>query len=200
MLYSSKSFVLALLFYEGMICMKIKTMVLCAVFAALLCVLCVITIPIGPVPITLATFGIMLCAAVLGWKRSAVSVLVYILLGAVGLPVFSGFKGGFTVLLGPTGGYIWSYIPMALVISLIIRSLPEKPLPAMLKIFAACLAGILICYALGTVQFMFVQKTSFAESLGLCVIPFIPFDALKAAAAAYLGYVVRGALKKANLI
>ncbi|MCD8181655.1 MAG: biotin transporter BioY [Firmicutes bacterium] len=180
--------------------MKTKSMTLCAVFAAVMCVFCVITIPIGPVPVTLGVFAVLLTAVILGPKLGAISVLVYILLGAVGLPVFSGFKGGFQILLGPTGGYIWSYILMALLIGFLTITLPDNKWLAMLKIFTACLAGIIVCYALGTVQFMLVQKTGLTESLGLCVIPFIPFDIGKAAAASYLGFTVKNALVKSNFI
>ncbi len=179
--------------------MKTKNITLCALFTAVMCVLCVITIPIGPVPVTLGTLGIMLTAVILGHKRGTVSVLVYILLGAVGLPVFSGFKGGFQVLIGPTGGYIWSYIIMAFLIGFAARTLPKNKWTAMLKIFVACIAGIAVCYALGTVQFMLVQKTSLTQSLMLCVVPFIPFDAVKAVIAVYLGYTVRKTLEKAGL-
>ena len=96
--------------------MKVKTMVICAIFAAILCVFSVLTIPIGPVPISMGILGVMLTAIILGPKKGTIAVIVYILLGAVGLPIFSGFKGGFQVLLGPTGGYIWSYIIVALFI------------------------------------------------------------------------------------
>ncbi len=179
--------------------MRTRNITLCALFTAVMCVLCVITIPIGPVPITLGTLGIMLTAVILGHKRGTASVLAYILLGAVGLPVFSGFKGGFQVLIGPTGGYIWSYIIMAFLIGFASRTLPKNKWTAMLKIFIACIAGIAVCYALGTVQFMFVQKTNLTQSLMMCVAPFIPFDAVKAVVAVYLGYTVRKALEKAGL-
>lgn len=180
--------------------MKTKTMVICALFAAILCLCSMVTIPIGPVPITLGLFGIMLAATVLGWKEGTVSVLVFILLGAVGLPVFSGLKGGFQVLVGPTGGYIWSYIPVALFIGFFAAREYENKWFTMLRIFLVCIVGVVICYALGTVQFMLVQKVSLMKALSLCVIPFIPFDIGKALVCAYIGYAVRKALKKASLL
>lgn len=180
--------------------MKTKTIVLCALFAALMCVFSVITIPTGIVPITLGTFGIMLTAVILGAKKGAVSVAVFILLGAVGLPVFSGFKGGVQVLFGPTGGYIWSYIFMAVIIGLFASKLPERKWLAVVKLFLGCLAGIVVCYALGTAQFMAVQKMGLVKSLSACVIPFIPFDILKAAVASYVGFTVRKALIRAGFI
>lgn len=178
--------------------MKTKNVVLCALFAAILAVLAVMTVPIGPVPVTLGVLGVMLAAVILGPKKGTVSVLVYILLGAVGLPVFSGFKGGFGVLLGPTGGYVWSYIIMALFIGALTKKLPENKWLARFQIFAVCLGGVVICYAAGTVQFMAVSKTDLAKSLALCVIPFIPFDIAKAAVTAFVGLKLSEILKKAG--
>lgn len=174
--------------------MKTKTIVLCAIFAAVMCVFSVITIPTGIVPITMGFFGIMLTAVILGMKKGVISVVVFILLGAVGLPVFSGFKGGVQVLFGPTGGYIWGYIPMTAIIGLLASKLPENKWRAVLKMFLSCIAGIVICYALGTVQFMAVQEMGLVKSLAACVIPFIPFDLAKAALASYVGYTARNAL------
>lgn len=173
-------------------------MVLCAVFAAILSVLAVITIPIGPVPVTLAFLGVMLAGAVLGPKLGSISVFVYLLLGCVGLPVFSGFKGGFQVLLGPTGGYAWSYIIMAFIIGLLTKKLPQNKRLAVIKIFIACVAGIIAGYTAGTIQFMAVAKTDLAASLAMCVLPFIPFDIAKAAAAAFLSCKISETIKKSS--
>lgn len=180
--------------------MKTKTIVLCAIFAALMCVFSVITIPTGIIPVTLGLFGIMLTAVILGAKKGTISVAVFILLGVVGFPVFSGFKGGVQVLFGPTGGYIWGYIPMAIVIGLFASGLSERKWKAVLKLFLGCIAGTLVCYALGTVQFMALQKMGLVKSLSACVIPFIPFDLVKAALASYVGYTVRKALSRAGFI
>lgn len=180
--------------------MKTKTIVLCAIFAAILCIFSVMTIPIGIVPISMGIFGVMLTSIILGAKKGTISVIVYILLGAVGLPVFSGFKGGFQVLLGPTGGYVWSYILVALLIGLLTSKLPQNKWLAMLKTFIVCLIGIFLCYAAGTAQFMLVQKTDLIKSLTACVFPFIPFDIIKALIATYLGCTISKALKKAGLI
>ncbi len=180
--------------------MKTKSMILCAVFAAVMCVFSVITIPIGPVPITLGFFGVMLIGIVLGPKLGAISVAVYLLIGAVGLPVFSGFGAGFGVLLGPTGGYAWSYIIMAVIIGAATKKLPDKKIWAAIKIFAACLAAILVGYTAGTIQFMAVVKSNLSRALALCVVPFVPFDIAKAAAAVYVGMVVRTALVKAKIL
>ncbi len=176
--------------------MKTKSMVLCAVFSAILCIFCVLTVPIGTVPVSMATFAIMLTAIILGPKKGSISVIIYILLGSVGLPVFSGFKGGFQVLVGPTGGYIWSYIFMVLLIG----SVTKKYANSRIIIFISCVASIIICYIFGTVQFALVQGTSFVSALSVCVLPFIPFDILKAILAVFLGSAVKTRLIKARLI
>ena len=90
-------------------------MTLCALFAAVICVLSPISIQIGPIPVSLGLLGVLLAASVLGPVRGVTAVLVFILAGACGLPVFSGGRGGFSVLIGPTGGYIWGYLPAAVI-------------------------------------------------------------------------------------
>ena len=179
--------------------MKTKTMILCAIFAAILCVFSVMTIPIGPVPISMGLFGIMIAAGILGLKRGTIAVAVFILIGAVGVPVFTGFRGGIAPLAGPTGGYIWGYVPMTALIGLLTLKTPQSKWLTMLRYFLAFLAGAALCYAMGTVQFMLVQDTDFAAALGICVIPFIPFDIAKALAASYISYAVRRALTKAGI-
>ena len=180
--------------------MKTKTMIVCALMAAVMCVCSVITVPIGPVPVTLGLFGVMIAAVILGGGKAAVATAVFILLGAVGLPVFSGFKGGFAVLVGPTGGYIWSYIPVALIIGFFaVKSFKNKWV-TLAVIFGACLTGIAVCYTLGTIQFMAVTGNDLPKSLGLCVLPFISFDVAKAVIATVAGSAVRKALLKAGLI
>ena len=97
---------------------KIYTLTRCSLLSALLCVTSPFIIPFGAVPFTLAIMMIMLISNILSVKESLISVLVYIFLGTVGIPVFSGFQGGVSVITGPTGGFILSYIPMAIVVSL----------------------------------------------------------------------------------
>lgn len=180
--------------------MKTKTTVLCAVFAAVMCVFSVISVNIGPVPLTLALFGVMLISVILGTVKGIIAIAVYLLLGAVGLPVFAGFSGGIQCLAGPTGGYLWSYLFMALIIGLITKNLPAGRFISVLKIFIACVIAIAVCYALGTIQFMAVNKMDLAASLTYCVIPFIIPDLIKAVFASYIGYETRRALLRANLL
>lgn len=162
----------------------------CAVFSAMLCIVLPFSIPIGEIPVTLAMFMVILTASVLEPIPSLVSIVLYLALGGVGLPVFSGGKGGFAVFLGPTGGYLWGYLPMVLVISLLIHVIRKKASSSGIRIFCsffAALLGIAICYLIGTMQFCLLTDSDPSYAATLCVYPFIPFDLVKAAAAVYLG-------------
>ena len=159
-----------------------RDVVFCALFTALIAVFSQLALPIGPVPVSLATFGVMLCGLMLGWKRGALSVAVYILLGLAGAPVFAGLQGGAGRLLGPTGGYIVGYMPCAILSALRIRSIRNQ-------FFSSCAALILgtaACYALGTAWFMLQSGRALLDSLTLCVLPFLPGDAAKIVLAALL--------------
>ena len=156
---------------------------ICSLFAALLCVLSPFAIPIGAVPVSLSVFAVLLCAAMLGPLSASVSVVVYLLLGAIGLPVFGGGMGGFGVLIGPTGGYLWSYLPMCLISGLLYRALFKRrgmswTMRAILG-FLAGLPGLLVCYVCGTLQYMLVAKISLAAAIVVCVLPFLLLDLLK---------------------
>lgn len=160
---------------------KTYKMVMCALFAALTAVLSQIAIPIGPVPINLATFAVFCAGALLGSKLGALSLAVFAALGAVGVPVFAMFRGGPGALVGPTGGYIVGYIPAAFVTGLILEKWGNKN-----KIYlypVAMLGGMLTYFMLGTVWFMFSTNTGLWNSLMICVIPFLPGDFIKIAAA-----------------
>ncbi len=154
-------------------------LVFCGLFAALTAVTSQISIPIGPVPINLATLSVFLAGAVLGAKYGALSQAVFVLLGAFGLPVFAGFRGGVQVLAGPTGGYIIGYVASAWLIGFLTKRLSNKIFSRVL-----CLvAGMLLCYLLGTAWFLFSTKSGLWASLMLCVFPFLIGDAAKIAVA-----------------
>ena len=172
--------------------MKTRDITIVAVMAALLCVAGPLTVSVGPIPLSLATFVVYLAGAVLGAKRGTLAVAIYLLLGLVGLPVFSGFTGGFQKLIGVTGGYLVGYLPCALITGLAVR--PDSPeigprwrLPAFMAM------GTVVLYAIGTAWFMFQTKNSLAASLGMCVVPFLPGDAAKIVAATLFAKPVRRA-------
>ncbi len=172
----------------------------CALMAAVLCVFSPITLPIGPIPVTLSTFAVMLTGIVLGWKRGLVSVVVFLLIGLCGIPVFSSGRSGFPVLVGPTGGYIWSYLLMVPIIGFITARLQDNGFPSFLLSIGACMLAMLVCYALGTLQFMLVANYELKRALAVCVLPFIPFDFLKLVLASMLGLNVKLKLKKAGYL
>ncbi len=168
---------------------KIRDLTLIALFSALLCIISSFSVPIGPVGITLATFGIYLSGAVLGWKRAGAAVAVYLLLGLVGLPVFSGFMGGVQRLAGPTGGYLVGYILCAVITGLLSEKIG--------KAWGAALGmvlGTVALYAFGTAWFCIMSGSGLLSALSVCVIPFLPGDALKIALAAVLGSRLAGIL------
>lgn len=162
---------------------KFKTIdiVYIGLFAALIAVCAWISIPMT-VSFTLQTCAVCLTAGLLGWKRGTLTVLVYILLGMVGLPVFTGFKSGIAAVTGPTGGYIVGFIFTALIVGWAADRLGKKLWVNIL--FMAI--GILVCYLFGTVWFMIAYKVTFVSALTTCVIPFLIPDAVKIAVAAIL--------------
>ncbi len=170
---------------------KTANLVLCALFTALTAVLAQITIPIGPVPISLSTFSVFISGALLGAKSGAVSQAVYVLLGAAGVPVFAMFRGGLGTLAGPTGGYIAGYVLTAWLVGLIIEKLGNR-----LYGFAlAMLTGFAAYMITGTGWFMLVTGNGLKEALMICVVPFLPGDFLKMTAAGMISYRLRPILQ-----
>lgn len=157
-----------------------------AVSVAILAVCAWVTVPFGPVPFTLQTFAVCFIGALLGWKRSLATVAVYILMGLVGIPMFSGFKAGTAALLGPTGGYIFGFFFAALVPALF-KLIPIKNKWARFGIFyAANILGLALCYLFGTVWFVLMNSASVGSAIALCVTPFLIPDAIKLFVAALL--------------
>lgn len=173
---------------------KVKTLELAeiAMMSAVLCVVAPFTIPlpISPVPLSLATFAVYLAAVLLGTKKGGICVLVYLLLGMAGLPVFSGFSGGIGVLSGPTGGYIIGYVFCAVVIGLL--------LSRGVNIMLSLICGTLVCYCFGTVWFLIVMKGTYTlfQALLLCVVPYLLFDGMKLFAAAAVAVPVRKIIRR----
>jgi len=161
------------------------------IFAAIICVSSFFVIPIGTVPISFTVFAVMLCAIVLSPLEAFFASAVYVLMGAVGHPVFSGGSGGFGMLFGITGGYIWSYPLLALIVALFAKINLNNKLLKFAVSFTGCLIGIILCYTLGTFQYILVAKTHLYTALGVCVIPFVPIDIIKALAAVSIGFAVK---------
>lgn len=154
----------------------------CGVFAALLCICAWFSLPLFGVPVTLQSFAIALALLTLGGKWGFVSVLVYLCLGVLGLPVFSGFMGGIGVLVGPTGGYLWGFLLGALVFWGITAWLGDGK-----RLFALLLLQ-LICYLCGTLWFsvQFAHGQGLWEIVAASVLPFLLPDLGKLALAWFL--------------
>ncbi len=160
----------------------LRKLTVTALFAAVLSVLSPIAVPIGAIPVSLGLLGVLITALSLPIRQSLSAVAVFLALGLCGLPVFGGLNGGASVLIGPTGGYLWSYLLAVPLIGGLCSLLRDKPFSAPL----ACLCGILVCYACGMLQYCLVTNTPPLPAFFACVLPFVPFDILKTILAVYL--------------
>ena len=176
-----------------------RNLVLCAMCAAITCILAPLSIPLaGGVPVSLATFAVMLSGVLLGGPLGALSQLIYVLLAAVGLPVLAGWTGGLGIVLGMTGGYIIGYIPCAWLTGLIYKKYGEtakKPVKILFMILGMT-AGNIVLYVIGTAWFMFITEMTLKASLAACVIPFIPGNIIKMAAVIIIGLPVENAIRR----
>lgn len=172
--------------------MRAGNLTLIALTAALCCVISPIAIPVGAIPISLSLFAVYLAAALSGPVRGVTAVCLYIVLGAIGLPVFSGFAGGIGHIAGATGGFILGYIPCALVTGLFVREHNS----AAWRYPVGMTLGTLCCYITGTLWFSLSTGNSIARALSVCVLPFVLFDAAKIAGASLLCPRLRAALSK----
>lgn len=158
--------------------MKARNMALCGLFTAVLTVCAWLSVPMGDMVITLQTFGIFLTLGLLGGKHGTLTVVVYLLLGAVGAPVFSGFRGGLGALLGTTGGYIFGFMLTCLCYWLI-TSFKQSPAARL----SAMVLGLLLCYLCGSwwylTQYLSAGSVTFGIVLLKCVVPYLLPDALK---------------------
>lgn len=158
-----------------------------AIMTAITAVMAQITIPMPMgVPMTMQTFAVTLSAIILGSKRGAASQVVYMLLGAIGVPVFAGFSGGFQDLIGPTGGFILSFPIMAYLIGLGVQKRKQK---GMFVLFLVL--GTLSNYVVGVAMFCLIMNSSVMTGFTACVLPFIPTTIIKAVVAAVLGLQIR---------
>lgn len=162
---------------------KTYDMVYIAVFTVVLVICSWISIP-TQIPFTLQTFGVFMAVGVLGGRRGTLTVLVYLLLGAVGVPVFSGFTGGVGVLLSVNGGYLIGFLFSAMVMWAMEKMFAGIWKKSPILLLFSMLTGLLTCYLFGSVWFMTVYAETtgaagFAAVLGWCVIPFIIPDLIK---------------------
>lgn len=165
-----------------------RNLVITGMFTAILVVLSQIIIPIQPIPFTLSLFAIFLTGALLPPRFAFLAVLAYDLLGAFGLPVFAGMKGGFQVIAGATGGFIMAYPAMAFLTALFYKYARRYKMPVLLL---GMLVSLILCYLMGSLWFAFTTGSGFHKALTLCVLPFILFDLIKIAMAASLAGILQ---------
>ena len=169
-----------------------------AVMTAVMCILGPVTIPIGIIPVSLIPLVIFLAVYILGTKKGTIALIVYLLIGLAGVPVFSGFSGGPDKLLGPTGGYILGFLPMTFLIGLVIERFREKRLVCVLfmELFTW------IPYLFGTAWLSRQAGMSFSAALAVGVLPFLAVDLIKMGIAALAGPVLYhrlGQLRESSL-
>lgn len=173
---------------------KLKEMASVSLMTAVECIFAPFTVPIGAIPLSLSTFAVYLSAVLIG-KKSFFSVIVYILIGAVGMPVFSGGVGGVDRLFGPTGGFIFGYIPCAVIAGFFAEKFKESRAIR----FCGLLLGTALMYVLGSAQLCFVMGADGAKTalslLAVNVFPFIPIDIAKMILALTLGDTLNKRLK-----
>lgn len=174
---------------------KVFQMASIGVMAAAICILGPFSIPVGLVPISFTNLAIYITLYTLGMKKGTLSLIIYLLVGFAGVPVFSGFTSGAAKLLGPTGGYLIGFIFMALVSGFFIDRFFNK--------WYLCTAGMVlgtaVCYIFGTAWLAYQANMSAGAALAAGVTPFIPGDLAKISISAYIGPKIRSRLIKANL-
>ncbi|MHB9097988.1 MAG: biotin transporter BioY [Syntrophales bacterium] len=172
--------------------LSLRGMAYSAMFGAITAVGAYIVIPLPLVPITLQTFFVSLAPALLGGALGAMSQIIYVLIGVIGLPVFAGGKAGFGVLIGPTGGYLTGFIVGAYIIGKLIEL---KKKPGFLWMTSAMIIGHIALYTLGVAQLMLVAKLSLGKAVAVGVIPTLPGGIIKILAAAFIAGRLREKIK-----
>lgn len=177
--------------------MKTKQLAFISLMTAILCIMAPFSIflPFSPIPISLGTLAVYFCAILLGRKQSLISISIYLLLGFVGLPVFSGFTGGAGKLFGPTGGYLIGYLFLALICSSFTDKYPGRTLPCL----GGMLLGTLVCYFFGTVWLSHQASLSFSQAFFSAILPFLPGDILKMIFGTFIGLQIRKRLQHVSL-
>lgn len=169
---------------------SVKNITKIAMFAAIIAVCSLISIPLpSGIPITLQTFAIALTGFVLGWKNGTIAVAVYLAIGAVGIPVFSGFTGGFAKLFGVTGGYLWGFLGMVALCGAAVNK--SKILTGVLSV----LGLFVCCHGFGALQFAFVSGSSPVEAFLIASAPYLIKDIASVAVAYMMAIALQRAVK-----
>ncbi|CEN30190.1 MAG: biotin transporter BioY [Paeniclostridium sp.] len=170
-----------------------KDLIICAIFASITAILAQIAIPIpfSTVPLTMQVFAVAISGIILGSKRGFISMLIYVLLGAIGIPVFAQMSGGIGIIFGYTGGFIMAFPIMSLIIGYISEKYNKT-----IYIVLVMILSLAINYGIGTAWYSIVSGVGFKEGFMVCVAPFIFVDFIKIALATTIGITVKKRLKK----
>lgn len=175
--------------------MRTKKIAYCAIFVALTAILSQIAIPIGPIPINLALISVYMSGIMLGGFYGALSMVIYILLGVIGIPVFVGFQGGAGAIVGATGGFIVAYIFVSLFVGIGAKFFKDK----MIFILLCLIISTALLYLLGALWYMQFSAASFYQAIIICVVPFIFGDIIKIFISVVLGLKLKKLLKLNNI-
>lgn len=173
----------------------IRQMAVIALMTAVTCVIAPVSLPIGPVPISLGSFAIYLSVCVLGWQNSTISCLIYLLLGIVGVPVFTGWQAGPAKVFGPTGGYMLGYLLVTIAAGILIERFHYK----LWGDIIALILGTVLLYGAGSLWLAYQGHMTFVEALWAGVILFIPGDLVKMVVAVLVGSQIRRQLNRMNV-
>lgn len=175
---------------------SLKMWITSALFAAFIGIFAQLTIPLPLIPITGQTFAIGFTITVLGLRYGSLSVFIYILLGMIGIPVFSAMSGGLGIILGPTGGYIIGFIPTAIIMGFYLKQFGTSKSHAIL----ANLIGMMITLAFGTIWLKYGSGFSWSTAISAGIYPFLIVGIIKAIFAALAGVTIRQRLLRAKLL
>ncbi|MFO1443779.1 biotin transporter BioY [Bacillus sp. Bva_UNVM-123] len=175
---------------------KLRSLITTALFAAIISVMAQLIIPLPLVPITGQTLAIGLASTILGSRYGTISILLYIAIGATGVPVFAELSGGISKLIGPTGGYIVGFIPAAFIIGYYM----EKTSFTFVNAMIANTLGMIITLVFGTVWLKIAAELSWTAAIASGMTPFIIVGLIKAALASWVGIIIRRRLLSARLL
>lgn len=175
-----------------------KNLTTIALMTALMCIAgpIVVPLPFTPVPISLTNLVIYIACCILGCKKGTISLVIYLIIGSIGLPVFGGFSGGLSKLAGPTGGYLIGFIFCSLLTGLFVDKFEDK----IYMYSVGMILGTIVCYGFGTGWLAMQLNLSLIQALFMGVIPYLLGDAIKIVVSTLLGFSIRSKLKSLSLI
>ncbi len=175
--------------------LSVRELVIAALMSALFCILGPLSIPIGPIPLSLTGLVLYMSLYITGRKMTAIAYLIYLIIGMIGLPVFSGYAGGLGKVIGPTGGYLAGYIFTALISGTVIDKYYNNRIISIIGMYI----GLIFLYAFGTLWYAIINEgNTVLEILKICIIPFIPADSIKIILSAFLGPILKERIKNAQ--